>query len=75
MTDVVELYQHWHGGCRIGELCSSLGVDSKTVHKYVAPALAALLAAGTLGATPPPSGGVADTFADKFDQWVDKSSA
>ena len=29
MIDVVEILVHWHAGRRIGELCSSLGVDPK----------------------------------------------
>ena len=41
VIDVVELFQHWHAGRRIGELSSSLGVDPKTVRKYIAPAIAA----------------------------------
>ncbi|MGH9043618.1 MAG: IS21 family transposase [Acidimicrobiales bacterium] len=41
MIDLVELFQHWHAGRRIGELSSSLGVDPKTVRKYTAAALAA----------------------------------
>ena len=46
VTDVVELFQHWHAGRRIGELCSSLGIDPKTVRKYIAPALAAGITPG-----------------------------
>ncbi|MHB8450493.1 MAG: hypothetical protein ACYDAQ_08610 [Mycobacteriales bacterium] len=46
MTDVVELLVHWHAGRRIGEVCSSLGVDPKTVRKYIAPAIGAGLAPG-----------------------------
>lgn len=38
MIDVVELFQHWHAGRRIGELSSSLGLDPKTVRKYITPA-------------------------------------
>lgn len=45
------------------------GVDHHTVA-----ALVAARAAGTLGAVPSPRGSVSDTFADKIDQWVDKSS-
>lgn len=45
------------------------GVDHHTVS-----ALVAARAAGTLGVTPPPRGSVADTFADKIEAWVDKSS-
>lgn len=45
------------------------GVD----HHSVA-ALVAARAAGTLGAAPLPRASVADTFSDKIDQWVEKSS-
>jgi len=41
MIDVAEILVHWHAGRRIGELCASLAVDPKTVHKYTAPAIAA----------------------------------
>jgi transposase len=41
VIDVIELYQHWHAGRRVGELSTSLGLDPKTVRKYLAPALAA----------------------------------
>jgi transposase len=40
VIDVVEILVHWHAGRRIGELCSSLAVDPKTVRKYTAPAVA-----------------------------------
>ena len=46
VADVVEILMHWHAGRRMGELCSSLKVDPKTVRKYVAPALGAGLAPG-----------------------------
>jgi transposase len=46
VVDVVEVLVHWHAGRRIGELCSSLGVDPKTVRKYTAPAIAAGLSPG-----------------------------
>jgi hypothetical protein len=46
VIDIVELYQHWHAGRRIGELSSSLGVDPKTIRKYTAPALAAGIVPG-----------------------------
>ncbi len=46
MTDVVELLQHWHAGRRMGELCSSLGMDPKTVRKYTAPAREAGISPG-----------------------------
>ncbi len=46
VIDVVELLQHWHAGRRIGELCSSLGVDPKTVRKYTRPAIEAGITPG-----------------------------
>ena len=46
MIDVVELYQHWHAGRRMGELSRSLGLDPKTVRKYLAPALVAGMTPG-----------------------------
>jgi hypothetical protein len=36
VIDVVEIFQHWHAGQRIGELSSSLGLDPKTIRKYTA---------------------------------------
>ncbi len=38
MIDVVEILQHWHAGRPKSVVASSLGVDPKTVRKYVAPA-------------------------------------
>ncbi|GAC1600800.1 MAG: IS21 family transposase [Acidimicrobiales bacterium] len=46
MIDVVELLVHWHAGRRIGEVSASLGVDPKTVRKYVAPAVSAGIVPG-----------------------------
>ncbi len=46
MIDVVELYQHWHAGRRVGELSTSLGLDPKTVRKYLAPPIKAGLTPG-----------------------------
>jgi len=46
VIDVVEILVHWHAGRRMGEVCSSLGVDPKTVRKYIAPAVTAGLAPG-----------------------------
>ncbi|MDA8310855.1 MAG: hypothetical protein M0Z46_09620 [Actinomycetota bacterium] len=46
VIDVIELYQHWHAGRRVGELSTSLGLDPKTVRKYLAPALAAGMTPG-----------------------------
>ena len=38
MIDVVEILQHWHAGRPKLTLSASLGVDPKTVRKYVAAA-------------------------------------
>src|SRR5664280_1700130 len=38
VIDVVEILQHWHAGRPKLVLSASLGVDPKTVRKYVAPA-------------------------------------
>jgi hypothetical protein len=46
MVDVIEILQHWHAGRPRTVVAASLGVDPKTVRKYVAPAEAAGLAPG-----------------------------
>ena len=46
MVDVAEIYEHWYGGRAKVEVARSLGVDAKTVRKYVAAAEAAGLAPG-----------------------------
>ena len=46
MIDVVEVLQHWHAGRPKSVVASSLGIDPKTVRKYVAAAEAAGLAPG-----------------------------
>ena len=40
MVDVTEILIHWHAGRSISEVAASLGVDRKTIRKYLAPALA-----------------------------------
>jgi len=46
VIDIVEVLQHWHAGRPKSVVASSLGIDDKTVRKYVAPAEAAGLAPG-----------------------------
>jgi transposase len=46
VIDIVEVLQHWHAGRPKSVVASSLGIDPKTVRKYVAPAEAAGLAPG-----------------------------
>ena len=40
MLDLVELFTHWHAGRSQVQLSDSLGIDRKTVRKYLAPAIA-----------------------------------
>ena len=46
VIDVTEILVHWHAGRSISEVSASLGVDRKTIRKYVAPAIAAGMAPG-----------------------------
>jgi hypothetical protein len=40
MFDLIELFTHWHAGRSRRQLAQSLGIDRKTIAKYVAPAIA-----------------------------------
>ena len=46
MVDLVELFVHWEAGRSQVQIGESLGLDRKTVRKYLAPAVAAGLAPG-----------------------------
>jgi hypothetical protein len=46
VIDVAEVLVHWHAGRSLDEIAESLGVDRKTVRKYVAPAIEAGLSPG-----------------------------
>ncbi|MFE9989162.1 hypothetical protein ACFYRK_20115 [Streptomyces sp. NPDC005381] len=46
MVDVTEIYVHWYAGRSKSALAASLGVDRKTVRKYLAPAEAAGITPG-----------------------------
>src|ERR1039457_3464075 len=46
VIDVAEILVHWHAGRSLSEMAGSLGVDRKTLRKYVAPAVAAGIAPG-----------------------------
>ena len=46
VVDVTEIFIHWYAGRSINEVSASLGVDRKTIRKYLAPAVAAGLAPG-----------------------------
>lgn len=44
MVDIIEIYVHWYAGRSKSQVGASLGVDRKTVRKYLAPAEAAGIA-------------------------------
>jgi transposase len=46
VIDVTEILMHWHAGRSKNEMAQSLGVDRKTLRKYIAPAEAAGLVPG-----------------------------
>jgi hypothetical protein len=46
VVDVIGILQHWYVGCSLSEMSVSLGMDRKTLRKYIAPALAAGIAPG-----------------------------
>jgi transposase len=46
VVDVTEIFIHWHAGRSISEVSASLGVDRKTIRKYLVPALEAGFAPG-----------------------------
>jgi len=46
VIDVAEILVHWHAGRSLSEMSQSLGVDRKTLRKYVAPAAAAGIVPG-----------------------------
>ena len=46
MIDVTEILLHWHAGRSKNGMAASLGVDRKTLRKYIAPAEAAGIAPG-----------------------------
>jgi len=46
VIDIVEILVHWHAGRSKNEIAASVGVDRKTIRKYVAPAEVAGLVPG-----------------------------
>jgi hypothetical protein len=46
VIDITEILIHWYAGRSQYELADSLGVDRKTIRKYLAPAVAAGMAPG-----------------------------
>jgi len=62
MLDLVELFSHWHAGRSQVQLAASLGIDRKTIRKYLAPAIAA-------GMTPGGSPLSAESWAELIGGW------
>ncbi|PXW25239.1 UNVERIFIED_CONTAM: hypothetical protein DES50_12121 [Williamsia faeni] len=46
MTDLMELFRHWHGGRSQVQIAAALGIGRKTIRKYLAPAIAAGITPG-----------------------------
>jgi transposase len=46
VIDVTEILVHWHAGRSISEVSESLGLDRKTIRKYIAPAIDAGMVPG-----------------------------
>lgn len=46
MVDITEIYVHWYAGRSKSELAASLGLDRKTIRKYLAPAEASGMTPG-----------------------------
>src|SRR6201987_4494049 len=46
VIDVTEILMHWHAGRSKNQMAQSLGVDRKTLRKYIAPAEAAGITPG-----------------------------
>jgi transposase len=46
MIDLIEIYVHWYAGRSQAQIADSLGLDRKTVRKYLAPVAASGLVAG-----------------------------
>ncbi|SEE10887.1 hypothetical protein SAMN04490240_4864 [Rhodococcus pyridinivorans] len=38
MTDLMELFRHWHAGRSQVQISTALGLDRKTIRKYLTPA-------------------------------------
>ncbi len=46
VIDLIELYEHWWAGRSQVEISASLGIDRKTIRKYLAPVVEAGLVPG-----------------------------
>lgn len=66
MIDVTEIFVHWDAGRSLNEMSLSLGVDRKTIRKYLAPAVAAGIGPG--------SGRGEQEWADLVQEWFPQLS-
>lgn len=62
MVDVTEILIHWHAGRSQSQIASSLGLDRKTVKKYLQPAIVAGLRPGDVARSP-------QQWADLVQEW------
>lgn len=69
MVDITEIYVHWYAGRSRSEVAASLGVDRKTIGKYLAPAVAAGI---TPGGPPMTEKDWAELIGGWFPQLADK---
>ena len=56
VIDLIELYEHWWAGRSQVQIAASLGIDRKTIRKYLAPAIEAGLVPGKVPAGRPAMG-------------------
>ena len=62
MFDLIELYMHWQAGRSQAQLWQSLGMDRKTIRKYLAPAI-------TAGIEPGGEPLSAEQWAERIAEW------
>ena len=69
MLDLVELFTHWHAGRSQVQLSESLGIDRKTVRKYLAPAVAAGIVGAALGSDTAAKQAFGEDYATRPNFW------
>ena len=62
MTDFVEVFRHWNAGRSQVQINEALGIDRKTIRKYLAPALAE-------GLAPCPEGFDEEVWRARIERW------
>jgi len=74
MTDLVELFRRWDAGESVSAMSNQLGLDRKTVRKYVGVAVAAGLAPGVGGGVDEWVARIGELFPDRADTRLRRSS-